>query len=285
MFCANCGKEIADGTSFCGYCGNAVAQPQTAEPNSNGIEAKKNKKPLAKKTKNIIKAAVAMTAIGALLAAALYMTVGGGAEQVALEAQGKQKVTVEFDGDYVSDAGVQPIIRIRKLDSSGNLESSKVHLMTSSSESLVLDKGTYEIRISSTPFAEDGKLFTYADGGDICDVDNARDHAQTINGSGTVKFTLTKNPDFDGVKAASELFNLATVTYYAEHGKLQPLTDSDGVMSNDPYEKAVSLLSKNSSMKETLDSLPAVFGEDSRAGIVKTLEDMLESEDQKNESN
>ena len=226
-----------------------------------------------------------MTAIGALLATALYMTVGGGAEQAVLAAQGKEKVTVEFDGDYVSDAGVQPIIRIRKLDSSGNLESSKVHLMTSSSESLVLDKGTYEIRISSTPFAEDGKLFTYADGGGIYDVDNARDHAQTINGSGTVKFTLTKNPDFDGVKAASELFHLATVTYYAEHGKLQPLTDSDGVMSNDPYEKAVSLLYKNSSMKEVLDSLPTVFGEDSRAGIVKTLEDMLESEDQKNESN
>jgi uncharacterized membrane protein YvbJ len=86
MFCANCGKEIADGTSFCGYCGSAVAQPQTAEPNSNGIETKKNKKPLARKTKSIIKAAVAMTAVGALLAATLYLTVGGGAEQAALAA-------------------------------------------------------------------------------------------------------------------------------------------------------------------------------------------------------
>ena len=238
---------------------------------------------LAKKTKNIIKAVAAMTAMGALLAATLYLTVGGGAEEVVLAAQGKEKVTVEFDGDYVSEAGVQPIIRIRKLDSSGNLESSKVHLMTSATESFILDKGTYEIRMNNAPIAEDGKLFTYADGGAVYDIDSTRDHAQTTNASGTVKFTLTKNSDFDAVEACAELFHFASVTYWAEHGKLQPLTDNDGVMSSDPYEKVLSLLRKNSSIKEALDSLPAVFGEDTRAGIVKTLEDSLESEDQ-NES-
>ena len=35
MYCNNCGKEIADGTKFCPYCGKAVAQTNAATEQTN----------------------------------------------------------------------------------------------------------------------------------------------------------------------------------------------------------------------------------------------------------
>ena len=37
MFCSRCGKEIADGSVFCNYCGARQSVPAPAPENKNGI--------------------------------------------------------------------------------------------------------------------------------------------------------------------------------------------------------------------------------------------------------
>ena len=37
MFCSCCGKEIADGSVFCNYCGARQSMPAPAPENKNGI--------------------------------------------------------------------------------------------------------------------------------------------------------------------------------------------------------------------------------------------------------
>lgn len=37
MFCSRCGKEIADGSVFCNYCGAKQSAPAPAPENKNGI--------------------------------------------------------------------------------------------------------------------------------------------------------------------------------------------------------------------------------------------------------
>ena len=37
MFCSRCGKEIADGSVFCNYCGAKQSVPAPAPENKNGI--------------------------------------------------------------------------------------------------------------------------------------------------------------------------------------------------------------------------------------------------------
>ena len=37
MFCSRCGKEIADGSVFCNYCGAKQSVPAPAPGNKNGI--------------------------------------------------------------------------------------------------------------------------------------------------------------------------------------------------------------------------------------------------------
>ena len=45
MFCSRCGKEIADGSVFCNYCGAKQSAPAPAPENKNGISfaSSKNK--------------------------------------------------------------------------------------------------------------------------------------------------------------------------------------------------------------------------------------------------
>lgn len=277
MFCANCGKEIADGTSFCGYCGNAVAQPQTAEPNSNGIEAKKNKKPLAKKTKNIIKAAVAMTAIGALLAAALYMTVGGGAEQVALEAQGKEKITVNVTGIDIGDENLGPVLRLKRVDDNDEEVDSVYHLMTSSSETFIVPKGKYHVQLLTTPISLNGELCTFGAGSETRISDNVR----------SVDFSLSveSDKDFSIDQANTCLRNIAEVTYSVENGEWKAYAENDGVLSDEPYRKAINLLSRNSKMKDYMDAHPQAYDASNRDRLAEyVLASGRESENQ-NESN
>lgn len=195
---------------------------------------------IASKRKRAVKAACAIAAAGALIAGALYLSAGGGAEKAVLGAQGKQAVKVTVAGEGVDGAEVMPIVYLKKVDSQGNREASWLHQMSSPSEEYILDSGTYEVTLGTSPVLSDGTLYRFDDGESIAD--NSFDHTEKTAGR-AVTFDVSKVASGEGGDDARfDVAYTALLTYKAENGIVQPLTSDDGVAAGSLYGDTYQLL-------------------------------------------
>ncbi len=201
---------------------------------------------MRRKTRGAVKAGAAIAALAAAIACALYLAVGGGAQQAVLAAQGKQVVKVTVSGEGVEDAEAMPIVYLKKVDAEGNRQASWLHLMGSASEEYVVDAGAYEVTLATSPVLADGTLYRFADGACIA-YDGPYRKAETRGGGVSFEISPIDAGEDDELDVSSQTSMTAFLTYKAEKGLVTPLTADDGVASGGLYEDTCRLLAAKTS--------------------------------------
>ena len=173
----------------------------------------------------------------------------------------KKKITVNVTGIDIGDESLGPVLRLKKVNDNDEEVDVFYHLMTSSSETFTVPKGKYHIQLLTSPIGLNGELCTFDAGSETRISDNVR----------SIDFSLSveSDEDFSTDQANTCLCRIAEVTYSVENGEWKAYAENDGVLSDEPYRKAINLLSRNSKMKAYMDAHPQAYDVSARDGLAE----------------
>lgn len=102
MYCPNCGKELSEGASFCGFCGAAPRTPGISKPSNPGVtHSVTDTTPAHKASKTLLIAATIVVIAAVICVVSLYSgrskTLSGTYQSIGLISQ-----TFSFDGNHVT---------------------------------------------------------------------------------------------------------------------------------------------------------------------------------------
>ena len=236
MFCPQCGSNLPDGAAFCGNCGSPISRSvvvsSASASSSPASPAPVQTAPAPgapKDKKRVVIAVVVAVVVVALVAIGAFLKINADRQAYELaHTQYPLSITVKADGFDVASASPVPVAI-----TGTNFEGAAVEehvLVGNGQETPCLERGSYTVKVESTPISGEGVLY------DVSSSSGTVDIVAAENGGANASVVLVMVA-FDPLDVSAEQIQTA-IDALRSHGVSDSMANSFRTLATNWVENA-----------------------------------------------